>query len=71
LPFEDDVRHISKSAITDMETMSAFVRRLRNYHALVIGNATRNYPLIVKVDPLEGINTAGETKYFFKPMRET
>ncbi|MBM3236028.1 ATP-binding protein [Candidatus Poribacteria bacterium] len=66
LPFEDDVRHISKSAITDMETMSAFARRLRNYHALVIGNATRNYPLIVKVDPLEGINTAGETKYFFK-----
>ena len=34
LPFEDDVRHVSKSAITDMETMSAFVRRLRSYHAL-------------------------------------
>ncbi|MBL7119932.1 MAG: ATP-binding protein [Dehalococcoidia bacterium] len=67
LPFEDDVRHVSKSAITDYETLSSFVKRLRKYHALIIGRATSFYPLIVQVDHLEGVNTAGETRFFFKP----
>jgi uncharacterized protein len=67
IPFEDDVRHVSRGVATDYETMAAFVRRLRQHHALAIGNATGQYPLIFRVDPLEGINTAGETRYFFRP----
>ena len=67
IPFEDDVRHVSRGVATDYETMAAFVRRLRQHHGLVIGNATGHYPLIFRVDPLEGINTAGETRYFFRP----
>jgi DNA helicase HerA-like ATPase len=70
IPFEDDVRHVSRGASTDYETMAAFVRRLRQYHALVIGNVTSQYPLIFKVDPLTGINTAGETRYFFRSENE-
>jgi hypothetical protein len=66
LPFEDDVRHVSRGAATDYESMAAFVRRLRQRHALVIGNVTSQYPLIFSVDPLEGVNTAGETRYFFR-----
>ncbi len=66
IPFEDDVRHVSRGAATDYETMAAFVRRLRQHHALVIGNATAQYPLMFKVDPLAGINTAGETRFFFR-----
>ena len=66
IPFEDDVRHVSRGVATDYETMAAFVRRLRQHHALVIGNVTRQYPLIFRVDPLTGINTAGETRYFFR-----
>jgi hypothetical protein len=46
--------------------MAAFVRRLRQRHALAIGNVTTQYPLIFAVDPLEGVNTAGETRYFFR-----
>jgi hypothetical protein len=46
--------------------MEAFVRRLRQRHALTIGTATAQYPLIFSVDPLEDINTAGETRYFFR-----
>jgi len=65
LPFEDDVRHVAKSAKTDYETLSSFVRRLPDYHALAIGEATRGYPLMFRVDPLEGVNTAGETKLLF------
>jgi DNA helicase HerA-like ATPase len=69
IPFEDDVRHVSRGVATDYETMAAFVRRLRQHHALAIGNATGQYPLIFRVDPLEGINTAGETRYFFQRKR--
>jgi hypothetical protein len=66
LPFEDDVRHVAKTAITDYQTIATFVQRLRGYHALVIGQATGHYPLIFQVDRLEGIHTAGETKLFFR-----
>jgi uncharacterized protein len=69
LPFDDDVRHISKSAMTDQETMAAFVKRLRRHHALVLGDVTRQYPVIIKIKELQGIHTAGETQYFFKPKR--
>ena len=67
LPFDDDVRHISKSAIVDQETMGSYVKRLRRHHALILGDVTRQYPMIIKVKKLEGIRTAGETQYFFKP----
>jgi hypothetical protein len=67
LPFDDDVRHISKSAIVDQETMSSYVKRLRRHHALILGDVTRQYPVIIKVKELKGIRTAGETQFFFKP----
>jgi len=66
LPFDDDVRHIGKSAMTDQETMSAFVKKLRRHHALIMGNVTQQYPIIIKVKALPGIRTAGETQFFFK-----
>ncbi|MBI3949956.1 MAG: DUF87 domain-containing protein [Acidobacteria bacterium] len=65
LPFDDDVRHVGKSAFLDQESVSCFVRRLRHHHALVIGRVTRMFPMIIRVDELKGINTAGETQYFF------
>jgi DNA helicase HerA-like ATPase len=66
IPFEDDVRHVSRGAATDYETMMAFVRRLRERHALVIGNVTAQFPLMFEVDPLRDVNTAGETRFFFR-----
>ena len=66
IPFEDDVRHVSRGAATDYETMAAFVRRLRRHHAMAIGTVTAQYPLVFQVDQLHGINTAGETRYFFR-----
>ncbi len=67
VPFEDDVRHIAKSALTDEQTLLSYVKRLKRYHALALGNVTRGYPIIFRVKTLRGINTAGETKYFFQP----
>lgn len=66
IPYEDDVRHVSRGAATDFATMDALVRRLRQRHALVIGNVTAQYPLMFEVDPLRGVNTAGETRFFFR-----
>ncbi len=71
IPFDDDVRHVSRGAAADYESMMAFVRRLKQHHALAIGTVTAQYPLMFKVDPLEGINTAGETRYFFRERTET
>lgn len=65
IPFEDDVRYLGKTAILDEETLHAFVKRLKDYYALVVGNVTRGYPLIVRVKTLRGVETAGETRYFF------
>lgn len=66
IPYEDDVRHVSRGAATDYETMMAFVRRLRQRHALVVGNVTAQFPMMFEVDPLLDVNTAGETRYFFR-----
>ncbi|MEN3011023.1 MAG: hypothetical protein ABDI20_08725, partial [Candidatus Bipolaricaulaceae bacterium] len=65
IPFEDDVRHLAKSALLDEETLHAFVKRLKDHHALVVGQVTLGYPLIVCVKTLHGVQTAGETRYFF------
>ncbi len=65
IPFEDDVRHLAKCALLDEGTLEGFVKRLPDFHAMVVGNATRGYPLIVRVKSLKGIKTAGETRYFF------
>ncbi len=66
IPFEDDVRHVSRGAATDFATLDALVRRLRQRHAVVIGNVTAQFPLMFEVDPLVGVNTAGETRFFFR-----
>lgn len=70
LPYEDDIRHLGKTGLLDEETLECFVRRLRNYHALVIGNVTHQYPIIFRVKELLGVETAGETKFFFQRKHE-
>lgn len=71
LPYEDDIQHVAKSALVDKETIASFVVKLRYHHALAIGNATGQYPFIFRVDPLEGVNTAGETQFFFRTREES
>ena len=65
LPHKDDVKHVAKSATTDEETVSAFAQRIEQHHAMVVGAATGNYPLVFRVATPEGINMAGQTKYAF------
>jgi len=64
------VRHLSNREMVDQETLGSFVKRLRRHHALILGDVTRQYPVIIKVKDLKGIHTAGETQYFFKPKHQ-
>jgi hypothetical protein len=65
LPHKDDVRHVSKSATTDEETVSAFAQRIERHHAMVVGAATSDYPIVFHVATPEGVDMAGETRYAF------
>ncbi len=65
LPHKDDVRHVSKSATTDEETVSAFAQRIEMHHAMVVGRATGNYPIVFRVAAPQKIDMAGETRYAF------
>jgi uncharacterized protein len=65
LPHRDDVRHVAKSATTDEETVSAFAQRIERHHAMVVGQASAQYPLVFKVATPEGIDMAGETRFAF------
>ncbi len=65
LPFEEDVRYLGKCGLVDQDTLSAFVKHLPDRHALLIGNMTNLYPIIVRVKELRGVRTAGETRHFF------
>ena len=65
LPHKDDVRHVAKSATTDEETVSAFAQRIERHHAMVVGVATNNYPVVFRVATPDGVNMAGQTRYAF------
>lgn len=65
LPHKDDVRHVAKSATTDEETVAAFAQRIERYHAMVVGAATSQYPIVFRVAAPEGVETAGETRFAF------
>jgi uncharacterized protein len=65
LPHRDDVRHVAKSATTDEETVAAFAQRIERHHAMLVGTATRQYPVVFQVDQPAGIEMAGQTRYAF------
>lgn len=63
LTHSDDIRNVSQSSFTDEDTIRSFATRMPKHHALIIGNVTSRYPLIVKVEPLpEGVPASGQTR---------
>jgi len=63
LTHKDDIRHVSKNSFTDEDTIESFATRLPERHALIIGNVTDRYPLVVEVLPLPpDIQPTGRTK---------
>lgn len=63
LTHNDDIKNVSNSSFTDEATIRSFATRMPKHHSLIIGNVTRNYPLVVKVTPLpENVPTSGQTR---------
>jgi DNA helicase HerA-like ATPase len=62
---EHDLEAISKVARIDSETVKSIAQSLEPYHCLIIGQATKELPIVVKVKKLN-VKTMGETRKFFK-----
>lgn len=63
LTHTDDIRNVSQSSFTDEETIRSFATRMPQHHALIIGNVTSRYPLIVRVNPLpDNVPASGQTR---------
>ena len=52
LASDDDARHLAKSCLVDTETLQTLGRRLPKHHSMLIGDATRGYPIIFAAHPL-------------------
>jgi hypothetical protein len=52
LTHRDDIRNVSRNSFTDEDTIQSFATRMPERHALIIGDITDRYPLVVSVDPL-------------------
>jgi hypothetical protein len=63
LTHQDDIRNVSKNSFTDEETIQSFATRMPLHHALMIGDISERYPLMVRIDPLPAaLGPTGETR---------
>lgn len=63
LTHKDDIRSVSKNSFTDEDTIESFATRMPERHALIVGNVTDRYPLVLSIDALpEGVPPTGETR---------
>ncbi len=65
---EHDLEIVSRAARVDAETAVSIVRGLPPHHCLVLGKVVKDFPIIVKIKPLN-IQTLGQTRYFFKERK--
>ncbi len=61
---ENDLETVSKSSKIDVETVKILARELPPHHCLILGKATSDYPMVVKVRALN-VSTLGDTRFFF------
>ncbi len=62
---ENDLETVSKVARIDGESVKLIARDLPPHHCLIIGEAVKNFPIVVNVRQLN-VETMGETRFFFK-----
>jgi DNA helicase HerA-like ATPase len=61
---EHDLETVSRAAKVDAETVKSIAFDLPPQHCLLLGNAVRDFPLVVKVRSLN-VQTMGQTRLFF------
>jgi hypothetical protein len=75
LTHQDDIKAVSKNAFADQETIESFATRMPEHDALLIGNLTDRYPLVVEIPPLPAVvHGTGRTRStwdrFRAPLRK-
>jgi hypothetical protein len=66
---EHDLQIISRAARADAETVTSIVRDLPPHHCLLLGRVVKDFPIIVKIRPLD-VKTMGQTRFFFAEEEE-
>jgi hypothetical protein len=66
---ENDLATVSKATMVDVETVNVIARELPPHYCLALGRVTNDFPIIVKVKPLN-VKTMGETRLFFADSYE-
>jgi hypothetical protein len=61
---ERDLETVSRAARVDSETVKSIAQELPPHHCLLIGRAVKDFPVMVKVRPLD-VKTMGQTRLFF------
>ncbi len=66
---ENDLETVSRATRVDIETVNIIARELPPHHCLMLGKAVEDFPLIVKINPLNA-KTMGQTRLFFTSLRQ-
>ena len=64
-----DLETVSKAARVDTETVKSIAQDLPPHHCLLIGKVVKDFPIMVKVKPLN-IKAMGQTRLFFSKFEE-
>ncbi|MGD8546252.1 MAG: hypothetical protein PVH12_08775, partial [Candidatus Bathyarchaeota archaeon] len=67
---EHDLEAVSRASKVDSETVKSIARDLPPHYCLVLGRTVKDFPIVVKIKPLD-IKTMGETRLFFKDTKQT
>jgi hypothetical protein len=60
----DDLTQIAKAKMIDVETLE-LLRQIQDRQCIVIGNVTKNFPLLMEITPEPNVMMGGETKQLF------
>lgn len=60
----DDLAQIAKAKMIDVETLE-LLRQIQDRQCIVIGNVTKNFPLLMEIMPEPNVMMGGETKQLF------
>ena len=61
---ENDLAAVSKATTIDAETINVLAKELPPQHCLAMGKIVDDFPLILKINPLD-VKTMGHTRLFF------
>lgn len=61
---EDDLKQISKAKMIDLETLK-LLKNIEFFQCLIIGDLTRDFPILVKITPQKDVMMGGETQRLF------